>query len=288
LTINVYHNASDYLLRYQHHDARKTNPEGNSKEDVKEHCCNTPSVKEDVNDRSSPRDKGNSGSNNDNEQSPIDKKRSHRKKGKDTSGKKDKKEKRKSISEERKEKRKSQRKSVSENPQTTEQQATVITHSGNEGNQKISNLLLQDPVPKCDEAEKKVGENKVSENTDNNTAPNTNLNLSNLQQVLPPTATNLAHLLPKSAEEDKANPDAIDLENYFESPDPESIQRQKESYMKMLDQQLAEGKKVLNAQATKQMDFARAKAQQQIRQFTVKVSKFMLGSLISSRLDSVL
>lgn len=55
-------------------------------------------------------------------------------------------------------------------------------------------------------------------------------------------------------------------------PDPETIQKHKETYTKMLEQQLSQGIAVLEAQAKHQRDYLSAQAEQQKKQFEMQIS----------------
>jgi len=50
-------------------------------------------------------------------------------------------------------------------------------------------------------------------------------------------------------------------------PDPSTIQKQKDAYLKMLDEQAKQGTQVLEAQTKQQKDFLKVQAEQQKKQY---------------------
>jgi septal ring factor EnvC (AmiA/AmiB activator) len=54
-------------------------------------------------------------------------------------------------------------------------------------------------------------------------------------------------------------------------PDPSTISKQKDAYMKMLDEQFKQGTHVLDAQTTHQKDYLKSQADQQKKQFIMQI-----------------
>jgi len=54
-------------------------------------------------------------------------------------------------------------------------------------------------------------------------------------------------------------------------PDPTTIMKQKDAYMKMLDEQVKQGAAVLDAQCKHQKDYLKSQAEQQKAQFVMQI-----------------
>jgi len=54
-------------------------------------------------------------------------------------------------------------------------------------------------------------------------------------------------------------------------PDPSTINKQKDAYMKMLDEQVKQGASVLDAQCKHQKDYLKSQAEQQKAQFVMQI-----------------